>query len=158
MKKIFILTLVSFSILLTSCDFTRTKRLYGTNFELLDGITPCVKLYYRMGYDDAKEIFDSDTIPFGRNDIKSVYWNKQYIVAYSVSQITDSVVAYYIVEQLPTDTTIRNGVPWATYHRGVPCIYQKYTDYDSFCLRLQQLDIDTTKMRHYKWKYVLGIY
>ena len=157
MKKMFIFTLVLFPVLLASCDFTRTKGLYGTNFELLDGVEPCVKLYYRMGYDDAKGIFNSDTIPFGRNDIKSVYWNKQYIIAYSVNQVADTVAAYYIVEQLPTDTMI-NGVPWATYHRGVPCTYQKYTDYDSFCQRLQQLDVDTTKMRHYKWKYVLGIY
>ena len=147
MKKIFMFTLVSFSILLTSCDFPRTKRLYGTNFELSDGAVPYVDLYY----------YDTGVLGLNaKNDIKSVYWNEQDILAYSVSKSTDSIVAYYVVEQLPTDTLLF-GVPWTTYHR-VPYTHEEYTDYDSFCQRLQQLEIDTTKMRHYKWKYVLGIY
>ncbi len=155
MKNSLVFVSISFLILFTSCDFTRTKKLYGTNFELMDGIVPFVELCYSTGRNSSVGVLDLDETP-EQNDIKSVYWNKQYILAYSVSQITDSIVAYYIVEQLPTDTLIF-GVPWTTYN-SEPYTYEKYTDYDSFCQRLQQLDIDTTKMRHYKWKYVLGIY
>lgn len=154
MKRIFIFPLVLLFILsTTSCDFDRRKRLSGTNFELGDSTVPNVELFYIMG-DNLIGILDLART--GENDIKSVYWDKQYILAYSVSQITDSVVAYYIVEQLPTDTLIDN-IPWTTYNR-VPYTYEQYTDYDSFCQQLQHLEIDTTKMQHYKWKYVLGIY
>lgn len=154
MKKIFILTIILFLVLFASCDFNRTKRLYGTNFELGDSTVPNVELCYILNGGSVIPILDLPTT--GKNDIKSVYWDKQYIVAYSVSQITDRVVSYYIIEQLLTDTLIDN-VPWTTYS-SEPYTCEQYTDYNSFCQRLQQLEIDTTKMRHYKWKYVLGIY
>lgn len=129
-----------------SCDFTRSKKLQETNFELNDVTGLNVGLYYRMKYPSAKEVFPEYS---SINDIKSVFWNKQYILAYSVNKEVNAIVAYYIVEQLSTDTLIE-GVPWTTYSE-LPYTYEEYGDYNTFCQRMEQLHIDTLNMQHFSW-------
>lgn len=129
-----------------SCDFTRSKKLQGTNFELNDVTGLNVGLYYCMKYPSVKEVLPEYSCI---NDIKSVFWNKQYILAYSVNKETNTIEAYYIVEQLSTDTLV-DGVPWTTYSE-LPYTYEEYTDYNAFCQRMEQLHIDTLNMRHFSW-------
>lgn len=144
--------LIVYSVLLLvtccvcSCDFTHSKKLRGTNFELNDVTGLNVGLYYRMKYPSVKEVFPEYSCI---NDIKSVYWNKQYILAYSVNKEVNAIEAYYIVEQLSTDTLIE-GVPWTTYSE-LPYTYEEYGDYNTFCQRMEQLHIDTLNMQHFSW-------
>lgn len=140
----FVLLLVTCFV--CSCDFTRSKKLQGTNFELNDVTGLNVGLYYCMKYSSVKEVLPEYSCI---NDIKSVFWNKQYILAYSVNKETNTIEAYYIVEQLSTDTLV-DGVPWTTYSE-LPYTYEEYTDYNAFCQKLEQLQIDTLKMRHFSW-------
>lgn len=140
----FVLLLVTCFV--CSCDFTRSKKLQGTNFELNDVTGLNVGLYYCMKYPSVKEVLPEYSCI---NDIKSVFWNKQYILAYSVNKETNTIEAYYIVEQLSTDTLV-DGVPWTTYSE-LPYTYEEYTDYNAFCQRMEQLHIDTLKMQHFSW-------
>lgn len=140
----FVLLLVTCFV--CSCDFTRSKKLQGTNFELNDVTGLNVGLYYCMKYSSVKEVLPEYSCI---NDIKSVFWNKQYILAYSVNKETNTIEAYYIVEQLSTDTLV-DGVPWTTYSE-LPYTYEEYTDYNAFCQRMEQLHIDTLNMRHFSW-------
>jgi hypothetical protein len=104
-KKYIILILVLFGILLSSCDFTRTKRLGKTNYYLVKGIPPGTfwGLYYE--YPDNLDMF----VGVLNGHIIDVYWNDEYILATQYALKSDSIKGYYIIKMLPP---VKKGVPW----------------------------------------------
>ncbi len=129
--------------------FEGSKRLSGTDFFLLDVNSRVSLCHYDGDWYSGTAVV---------NDIKQVFWDNKYIVVQGEGKYTD---IYYIVEQLETDTIIeydngqkifRNKQYWN------PWITEEYKQYPPFCKRLQELNIDTTQMHHYSWKFWVGIY
>ena len=129
--------------------FEGAKKLSGTDFFLLD-VNSRVGLCHNDG-DWHSGIVVVD-------DVKQVFWDDKYIIVRGVGSCSD---IHYIVKQLETDTVIeyddgkiirRNKQYWN------PWITEEYKQYPPFCKRLQELNIDTTQMHHYSWKFWVGIY
>jgi hypothetical protein len=103
-NKCIILILVLFSILLGSCDFTRTKRLGKTNYYLVKGIPPGTFWGLYHTYQEADGFYG-----VLEGHITDVYWNDEYILATQYALKSDSIKGYYIIKMLPP---IEKGVPW----------------------------------------------
>lgn len=132
-NKILLTTVVSICFL--SCDLSTSHRLRGTHYYM--STYPTHNLHYcDSGEGIVKEGW-----------ICSLSWNKQYIIAYTIPHIDDSMqYRYHIIEMLKTDT-IMFGLPWTSYS-SVPWTNEKFDDQQAFSARLEELQIDTTTMRH----------
>lgn len=134
--------------------FEGTKKLPDINYILLEVNTEVALCYYEGDRYGGQGVTDGGIV-------RTVFWNDKYIIAYAEFQ-SQNDQKYYIIEQLETDTFISfypstKKIPWTTYHE-TPWIREKYEEYDDFNKRLHELNIDTTQMRHYTWKYKVGIY
>jgi hypothetical protein len=107
-KKYIILMLVLFGTLLSSCDFTRTKRLGKTNYYLVDGVSPVSP--WGLYYEDAEINSFTEAIIGGA--ITDVYWDEQYILVtcrYVKYDTNITIIEYYIVKMLPLG--VKKGTP-----------------------------------------------
>ncbi len=158
MKKTIIWPLVSvfvvlFVILLLFLIFEGSKKLTSTNYILFegdDGVDLCF-------YEGDRE---GGIVVTRKPSLYKVLWNEKYILAYAASPYKPMHKTYYIIEQLETDTFVVRGkkkIPWTTYHEH-PWITEEYETYEGFNQRLRRLNIDTTQMNCYTWKYWVGIY
>ena len=147
--KIVIVLGILLVLLLLFSTFEGVKKLSGVDYILYD-IDGRVSL---CQYDGDRS---GGTELVG--DVKQVFWDDKYIVAQAEGKYSD---VYYIIEQLEADTFLlcNSGkkIPW-NKKNGDTWITEEYGQYAPFCKRLQELNIDTTQMHHYSWKYWLGIY
>lgn len=142
MKKEIVATLVFCLIVLTSCDFTSSYKLRGTNFLLMEmNSYGLMGLYYKINGGGAGVI---------DNPVKDVFWNDDYIVVYAIDLETKGNI-YYLVHQLSTDTVDSSGIPWTSYNR-VPWEVECYKDSVLLGLRLQECAIAIKDCRHYRCK------
>lgn len=149
MKKI--LVFIGIACVLSACDFNRIKNLRGTNYMLMDDDMGNVDLCYKLPGGGLGNTSDKS------GHVRKVYWNKKYILAYKEAYRSDSIAQFYIIEQLKTDTIDQWGVLWTTYNR-IQWIQYEYTTFEDFQHKIQELEIDTTKMNYYTWRSVIGIY
>jgi len=115
-----------------SCDFSEEFRLKGTQYEM------CTYPIHTICYDNEMVIEDY---------ISALSWNQKYIVAYSRPYVScEEKYYYYIVEQCEPDTMVcRKPI----YLDRKPWTVEKFQSKQAFLDRIEQLNIDTTTMRHW---------
>ena len=152
--KVLIILGAIFVLFVLFLSFEGMKKLSGIDYMLLAGDDDVVLCHYDGDW------YCGEVVTGHGCFVENVFWDNKYIVATAKIGNTNTNI-YYVVEQLELDTFIvcnsgrkiswnkKNGNPWIT---------EEYGQYASFCNRLQELNIDTTQMRHYSWKYWVGIY